>query len=265
MSRPPLTLYEDLGASPASSASELRQAYLRRLASAHPDKGGSEGAFHRVQAAYAVLSDADERAAYDERLALAAGMQNAAAGQSARHAGEDGRRAWGTQLGSQASASTKAADPGAAWRAWARGQGKDEELGGECSAATSPSRDEAPATRAGSSPTFAQSECQECGRLEELVRRMQKEVSRAERIFLGKPGADRGARRALVAAYVERSLHLHGAHGRLQHALFDAQEALRIDPASEEARRAEASLESALAEEESAPFKDAEDEWDVQM
>uniref|UniRef100_A0A452XFN6 J domain-containing protein n=1 Tax=Aegilops tauschii subsp. strangulata TaxID=200361 RepID=A0A452XFN6_AEGTS len=65
-------LYAVLGVSSDCSDAELRSAY-RKLAMVtkwHPDKcgGGSEAAkarFHKIQAAYAVLSDPNKRILYD--------------------------------------------------------------------------------------------------------------------------------------------------------------------------------------------------------
>ncbi|KAL6767166.1 hypothetical protein ACKKBG_A38865 [Auxenochlorella protothecoides x Auxenochlorella symbiontica] len=65
----PGTLYDVLGCVPGASSGELRRAYLAALPTAHPDRGGSAEAFSAVQRAWAVLSDAVERAAYDDRLA----------------------------------------------------------------------------------------------------------------------------------------------------------------------------------------------------
>jgi curved DNA-binding protein CbpA len=53
------THYDVLGAPHTSSAAELKQAYRRALRTSHPDVGGSAASFRKVQAAWAVLGDAD--------------------------------------------------------------------------------------------------------------------------------------------------------------------------------------------------------------
>lgn len=66
--------YEVLGVEPGASLDEIRKAHRRRVRGLHPDSVGEadEDArreeFGRVTAAWAVLSDADRRRAYDERL-----------------------------------------------------------------------------------------------------------------------------------------------------------------------------------------------------
>jgi len=67
-------LYAVLGVSSDCSDAELRSAYRKLAMKWHPDKcgsgssGGSEAAkarFHKIQAAYAVLSDPNKRILYD--------------------------------------------------------------------------------------------------------------------------------------------------------------------------------------------------------
>ena len=62
--------YEILGVSNTATADEIKKAY-RKLASAHhPDKeGGDTKKFQEIQAAYAILSEPQKRAQYDEELA----------------------------------------------------------------------------------------------------------------------------------------------------------------------------------------------------
>ena len=71
------SLYAILEASAGASTDELRKAYRRAALRWHPDKHAqADGAqqaeaaerFKQVQAAWAVLSDAELRAAYDEEL-----------------------------------------------------------------------------------------------------------------------------------------------------------------------------------------------------
>jgi hypothetical protein len=66
-----LTHYQVLGVSERATVDELRSAWRKIAAVAHPDVGGSNEAFATVSAAYAVLSDASERRRYDEELAAA--------------------------------------------------------------------------------------------------------------------------------------------------------------------------------------------------
>jgi hypothetical protein len=69
--------YEILGVDPSASMAEIRRSYLRLARESHPDRhAGSETArleaeqrMRRINAAWAVLGDVDERSAYDrERL-----------------------------------------------------------------------------------------------------------------------------------------------------------------------------------------------------
>lgn len=59
-------LYETLGLERGADSGEIRKAYLRLSRTAHPDKGGSEEEFKKIQQAYEVLSDDQSRAFYDQ-------------------------------------------------------------------------------------------------------------------------------------------------------------------------------------------------------
>ncbi|OHV45984.1 molecular chaperone DnaJ [Parafrankia colletiae] len=62
-------MYEVLGIAPTASDEEVHAAYRRVVKRAHPDAGGSQRAFLRVNAAYRVLSDPGMRRAHDLWLA----------------------------------------------------------------------------------------------------------------------------------------------------------------------------------------------------
>ncbi|KAK9829461.1 hypothetical protein WJX72_006003 [[Myrmecia] bisecta] len=61
------SLYSVLGVCPGARADGIRRAYLKAIAVAHPDKGGTQESFAAIQAAYHVLSDVRTRAEYDDR------------------------------------------------------------------------------------------------------------------------------------------------------------------------------------------------------
>jgi curved DNA-binding protein CbpA len=58
-------LYETLGVNKDASPPEIKKAHRKRVAKAHPDKGGSKDEFLAVQLAYEVLSDEARRQRYD--------------------------------------------------------------------------------------------------------------------------------------------------------------------------------------------------------
>lgn len=60
--------YEVLEVGSKASHEELRSSYRRLLLRDHPDHGGSDEAFVRLQSAYRVLSDPAARSAYDASL-----------------------------------------------------------------------------------------------------------------------------------------------------------------------------------------------------
>lgn len=69
---PGRSLYDVVGVDSAATGQEIRAAYRRAARGAHPDLGGSEAAFRRVNAAYEVLRDPARRAHYDRWLAAKA-------------------------------------------------------------------------------------------------------------------------------------------------------------------------------------------------
>ncbi|MFC5134589.1 MULTISPECIES: J domain-containing protein [Haloferacaceae] len=73
--------FAELGLATGADADEVKRAYRERVKETHPDHGGDEAAFRRVQEAYATASDhADENTAVSDR-----------AGRGGR-SGRDGRR-----------------------------------------------------------------------------------------------------------------------------------------------------------------------------
>lgn len=57
--------YETLGVERDSSAQDIKQAYREKSKTTHPDKGGSDEEFARVNEAYKVLSNDEARKIYD--------------------------------------------------------------------------------------------------------------------------------------------------------------------------------------------------------
>lgn len=68
MTPPAQTLYEVLGLTQSATAEQIKSAYRRAARDTHPDHGGSSERFHLVSEAYQVLSDPEQRSAYDLRL-----------------------------------------------------------------------------------------------------------------------------------------------------------------------------------------------------
>jgi len=57
--------YSVLGVSKTATPDEIKKAYRKLASQHHPDKGGDTAKFQQLQEAYAVLSDPDRRAQYD--------------------------------------------------------------------------------------------------------------------------------------------------------------------------------------------------------
>lgn len=57
--------YAVLGVSKDATPDEIKKAYRKLASQHHPDKGGDTAKFQQIQEAYAVLSDTDKRAMYD--------------------------------------------------------------------------------------------------------------------------------------------------------------------------------------------------------
>src|SRR6056300_605110 len=57
--------YSILGVSKNASEKEIRSAYKKKSMQHHPDRGGNEEQFKKVNEAYSTLKDPHKRAAYD--------------------------------------------------------------------------------------------------------------------------------------------------------------------------------------------------------
>ena len=61
-----MSLYEHLGLQKGADPQDIRKAYLRLSKTEHPDKGGSEERFKKIQEAYEILSDEQKKSYYDQ-------------------------------------------------------------------------------------------------------------------------------------------------------------------------------------------------------
>ena len=57
--------YETLGVSKDANQQDIKKAYRKLASKHHPDKGGDQEQFKRIQGAYEILSDPNKRAQYD--------------------------------------------------------------------------------------------------------------------------------------------------------------------------------------------------------
>lgn len=80
MSPSPKTLYEVLGISPSATTEQIKTAYRKAARATHPDAGGSSETFHIVAEAYEILSNPQQKAAYDRSLGRGAATVPAAGG-----------------------------------------------------------------------------------------------------------------------------------------------------------------------------------------
>lgn len=207
------THYAALGLAPGATPAEVRRAYLRRVAAAHPDKGGDRAAFDRVQAAHAVLSDPTERLIYDEQLQ---------------------RRLARSGVWHEAAAGSSSGDGGG--RICRSGRGVTVVVHGQTQGSPRPQQ-----------PCQAQhASCagQRTGCASEELQAVTAEIRRLQRS--GSGGKANAAAADLAAAFLRRA-ELHRAAGQVHHALFDAEEALRLQPGSRQAAALVADLEAAAA------------------
>lgn len=61
-----MSLYEVLGISKGASQNDIKKAYHKAALKEHPDKGGNEEKFKKIQEAYSVLSDSAKKMHYDQ-------------------------------------------------------------------------------------------------------------------------------------------------------------------------------------------------------
>jgi len=85
--------YKILGVSKSASSDEIKKAYRKLALEHHPDKGGDEAEFKKINEAYQVLSDPQKRAQYDRFGSN--GFQGAGTG------GFGGRQSGGFDFGGQ--------------------------------------------------------------------------------------------------------------------------------------------------------------------
>jgi len=58
--------YELLGVAKTATMDEIKKAYRKKAIKMHPDKGGDQAEFQKLQQAYDVLFDKDKREVYDK-------------------------------------------------------------------------------------------------------------------------------------------------------------------------------------------------------
>jgi len=72
------TFYKTLGISKTAKPIEIKKAYRKKAKTAHPDRGGDEEEFKKIQKAYETLSDPEKRKLYDRHGEE--GLENGGAG-----------------------------------------------------------------------------------------------------------------------------------------------------------------------------------------
>lgn len=88
------THYEVLGVAPTASPEEVASAYHRLARLTHPDVGGTNPLFHRVNVAYETLRDPGRRASYDRALRMPGGSGVPGGPGSGAGWDADGREEW---------------------------------------------------------------------------------------------------------------------------------------------------------------------------
>lgn len=67
--------YQILGINNSASQEEIKRAYRKLAMKHHPDKGGNEAEFKKINEAYAVLSDANKKSQYDNPYRMDDGVR----------------------------------------------------------------------------------------------------------------------------------------------------------------------------------------------
>ena len=210
-----------------ASQAQLRRAYLRQLVTAHPDKGGQPERFQQLQAAFAVLSDPAERRIYDEKLERVHGGSN---GSSAATASAD------SSCSCSRGGGVTAVVHGQTQGGGQQPPGPDEQPAGAC-----------PAARSGSALEEASAD----------IRALQQAAGASSGSSCSSGGPAASGR--LAEAYLRRA-GLRREAGQLHHALFDAEEALRLQPDLEKAAELVAALQAALQLPQAAAAQGEEDQ-----
>ena len=60
--------YSTLGVSKNSNADDIKKAYRKLASQHHPDKGGDTSTFQKIEEAYRILSDPQQRQQYDNPM-----------------------------------------------------------------------------------------------------------------------------------------------------------------------------------------------------
>lgn len=68
--------YETLGVATSASSDEIKKAYRKMASKHHPDKGGDTATFQKIEEAYRVLSDPEQRQQYDNPNPFGSGNSN---------------------------------------------------------------------------------------------------------------------------------------------------------------------------------------------